>query len=244
VGGFFVGGPVGAFFGGLTGGAAMDSITTIVDSKVHNEYRPNGNIALVYEISNCLSSSNCTCKTNSDSIGPNAKKGKGKPRICHCKPHPAGQIFDLTAGLIFDGLAGKTAGDMVKKISEIPAKNRNIARLNEQLGKLEKGKANINNKLDGAKGWHKYYKKQKNIGKMNDFNRITQINKNNLGKIVSDIQNLQQTKASLLKQAAIRQKPIIVYNHTVSSLDDSALYSAHSDAFYTTQLKKSDSCIF
>ncbi|KAE9547603.1 hypothetical protein FO519_009185 [Halicephalobus sp. NKZ332] len=50
VGGFFVGGPVGAVAGGIAGGAAMDGITTVVDSAVHDEYRPAGYIAAVENI--------------------------------------------------------------------------------------------------------------------------------------------------------------------------------------------------
>ena len=42
VGGFFLGGPVGAVVGGIAGGATMDSITTGVESLIHDEYKPNG----------------------------------------------------------------------------------------------------------------------------------------------------------------------------------------------------------
>lgn len=45
VAGFLVGGPVGAIAGGVSAGAAMDGIITGVDSLVHSEYRPNGQIA-------------------------------------------------------------------------------------------------------------------------------------------------------------------------------------------------------
>ena len=42
VGGFFVAGPPGAIAGGIGGAAAMDLITTGVDSAVHDEFRPAG----------------------------------------------------------------------------------------------------------------------------------------------------------------------------------------------------------
>ncbi|KAJ7351755.1 hypothetical protein OS493_035697 [Desmophyllum pertusum] len=45
VGGFLVGGSVGAVAGGIAGGAAMDGVITGVDSAVHGEYRPCGQIA-------------------------------------------------------------------------------------------------------------------------------------------------------------------------------------------------------
>lgn len=37
-----VGGPVGAFAGGIAGGAGVDAVTTEVESAIANEYRPNG----------------------------------------------------------------------------------------------------------------------------------------------------------------------------------------------------------
>ena len=42
VGGFFVAGPPGAVAGGIAGAAAMDVITTGVDSAVHGEFKPAG----------------------------------------------------------------------------------------------------------------------------------------------------------------------------------------------------------
>ena len=47
VAGGLVGGPVGAVAGAIAGGVAMDGITTGVDSAVHNEYRPSGQVAAV-----------------------------------------------------------------------------------------------------------------------------------------------------------------------------------------------------
>lgn len=47
VGGFFVGGPVGAVAGAVLAGAAMDGIITGIDSAVHHEYRPYGEVAAV-----------------------------------------------------------------------------------------------------------------------------------------------------------------------------------------------------
>lgn len=44
VGGFVLGGPGGAVAGGIAAGAAMDGIATGVDSAVHGEYRPNGQV--------------------------------------------------------------------------------------------------------------------------------------------------------------------------------------------------------
>lgn len=40
--GMTAGGPVGAFAGGIAGGAAVDALTTKVESSIANEYRPNG----------------------------------------------------------------------------------------------------------------------------------------------------------------------------------------------------------
>lgn len=51
VAGFFLGGPLAAVVGGVTGGAAFDTIATVIDSVVHNEYRPNGYYASVANIS-------------------------------------------------------------------------------------------------------------------------------------------------------------------------------------------------
>ena len=42
VGGFFVGGPVGAVAGGIAGGAAVDGITTGVDPAIKGEFRSSG----------------------------------------------------------------------------------------------------------------------------------------------------------------------------------------------------------
>ena len=43
--GFLVGGPVGAVAGGVVGGATMDGVTTAIDSNVHGQFRPSGQIA-------------------------------------------------------------------------------------------------------------------------------------------------------------------------------------------------------
>ena len=51
-GGFVVGGPVGAVAGGMAGGAAADAIISGVDSAVHNEWRPYGQIAAWDAVSN------------------------------------------------------------------------------------------------------------------------------------------------------------------------------------------------
>ncbi len=45
--GGLLGGPVGAVAGGISGGALLDGITTGVDSAVHDEYRPSGQVAAV-----------------------------------------------------------------------------------------------------------------------------------------------------------------------------------------------------
>ncbi|KAL2635780.1 hypothetical protein R1flu_007259 [Riccia fluitans] len=49
-GGFLVGGPAGAVVAGIAGGAAMDGITTGVESAIHDEFRPNGQIAAWTEV--------------------------------------------------------------------------------------------------------------------------------------------------------------------------------------------------
>ena len=48
--GFVVGGPVGAVVGGVAGGAAVDGLTTGIDSAVHREYRPAGHVANVTDL--------------------------------------------------------------------------------------------------------------------------------------------------------------------------------------------------
>ena len=52
VAGVLVGGPVGAVAGGIAGGVALDGITTGVDSLVHDEYRPSGQVAAVTNMVN------------------------------------------------------------------------------------------------------------------------------------------------------------------------------------------------
>ncbi len=44
------GGPIGTVLGGIAGGAALDGITTGIESAVHGEYRPNGLVASVPQI--------------------------------------------------------------------------------------------------------------------------------------------------------------------------------------------------
>ena len=83
--GLLVGGPVGAITGGVVGGAAMDGITTGVDSAVHGEYRPAGNVALVTNLVEDKSSSK------------------------------SGDIFDLVAGVAMDGMAGRAGGKISAK---------------------------------------------------------------------------------------------------------------------------------
>ena len=49
--GFVAGGPTGAAAGGVAGGLAMDSVTTGIDSAVHDvEFRPSGTIAALDNI--------------------------------------------------------------------------------------------------------------------------------------------------------------------------------------------------
>jgi hypothetical protein len=82
VGGFMAGGPVGAFAGGVAGGAAMDGIITGVDSAVHHETRPSGNIEVI----------------------SNMAEGKSTSI--------SGDVFDVVAGVTFDGLGGLSAGEL------------------------------------------------------------------------------------------------------------------------------------
>lgn len=114
VAGTFVGGPVGAVTGGIAGGAAMDGITTGVESAIHQEFRPNGNIALVTRIA----------KGESQSI--------------------AGDVFDLTSGIVFDGVAGRGAGKMVQARAVRP---RGVS---AGEGALEAGRAHWNPILENA----------------------------------------------------------------------------------------------
>lgn len=48
--GFLAGGPVGAVAAGVAGGAAFDTTKTVVDSVVHDEYRPSGYYAAIGNI--------------------------------------------------------------------------------------------------------------------------------------------------------------------------------------------------
>ncbi len=55
--GTFIGGPgigttVGGITGAVAGGASMDALTTSIDSLVHDEFRPSGNVALIDRIVN------------------------------------------------------------------------------------------------------------------------------------------------------------------------------------------------
>eukprot|EP00640_Fibrocapsa_japonica_P007175 CAMPEP_0113945448 /NCGR_PEP_ID=MMETSP1339-20121228/45976_1 /TAXON_ID=94617 /ORGANISM="Fibrocapsa japonica" /LENGTH=192 /DNA_ID=CAMNT_0000951033 /DNA_START=36 /DNA_END=614 /DNA_ORIENTATION=- /assembly_acc=CAM_ASM_000762 len=75
VAGFVCGGPAGAVGGGIAAGAAMDGIITGVESKVHQEYRPSGHLAMVNKIHQKVQN------------GENA----------------AGEIFDEIAMVVFDG---------------------------------------------------------------------------------------------------------------------------------------------
>ena len=50
VGGFMVGGPVGAAGAAISAGYAMDGITTGIDSAVHHEYRPSGILSAVDQV--------------------------------------------------------------------------------------------------------------------------------------------------------------------------------------------------
>lgn len=89
IGGFFVIGPVGAFIGGIAGGGALDGITTGVESKIHGRFMPNG---LILEYFNALNASS------------------GKERV--------GPIINLTTGLLFDGLTGYAAAQIVEQLLE------------------------------------------------------------------------------------------------------------------------------
>lgn len=52
IGGFLAGGPPGAYFLGIAGGAAVDAITTGVESVIKQEYTPSGILKSIDEISN------------------------------------------------------------------------------------------------------------------------------------------------------------------------------------------------
>jgi hypothetical protein len=47
IGGFVVGGPVGAVAAGIGAGAAMDTTTTVVESAIRDEYSPSGYLAAI-----------------------------------------------------------------------------------------------------------------------------------------------------------------------------------------------------
>jgi fructose-specific phosphotransferase system IIC component len=81
VGGFAVGGPVGAFAGGIGGGLVVDGVTTGIESSVKGKYVPSGHIAGV---------TNIVRKTQN---GENVSV----------------ELFDTVVGVTFDGLLGKTA---------------------------------------------------------------------------------------------------------------------------------------
>ncbi len=106
VGGFMAGGPVGAFAGGVAGGAAMDGIITGVDSAVHHETKPYGNIEVI----------------------SNMAEGKSTSI--------SGDAFDVVAGVTFDGLGGLSAGELAGRgggvrFSKIPKLEDALRQANE-----------------------------------------------------------------------------------------------------------------
>ncbi len=78
IGGFMIGGPIGAAAAGIAGGAAYDGVVTGIQSKIHHEYQPYGEIQAISNMVN--------------------------------GHHDAGDIFDFTAGIGFDALAGYGEG--------------------------------------------------------------------------------------------------------------------------------------
>ena len=87
VGGFLVGGPMGAFVGGSAGGAAMDIITTAVDSAVHGQKRPSGLLAAGEHLRNKI------------------RKNE----------NVSGDVFDLVSTIAFDGLLGQAGSKLAIK---------------------------------------------------------------------------------------------------------------------------------
>lgn len=86
--GFLVAGPVGAVAGGIAGGAALDGITTVIDSAVHDEYRPAGQVA----------------------AWTSAANGKSTEEVI-------GGIVGIVVTPVMDGIGGYAAGKMMNKIN-------------------------------------------------------------------------------------------------------------------------------
>lgn len=92
IGGMCLAGPVGAVAGGIAGGAALDGITTAVDSAVHKEYRPAG---LVKDFENL--------KIADDNQSIDGE-GNGVSN------HKTGEVFDIGFNIAMDGALGYGAG--------------------------------------------------------------------------------------------------------------------------------------
>lgn len=88
VAGFCVGGPAGAVGGGIAGGAAMDGITYGADKAISGKDRPTGYVAAVKKVIN----------------EPKHKKG--------------GAVFEAAMLPVFDGLAGRGAGQMYESLTQ------------------------------------------------------------------------------------------------------------------------------
>ncbi len=99
VGGFVVGGPVGAYVGGIAGGAAVDGLYTSVDSAITGEYKPHGHLSTATTVVKKLENSQ----------------------------NPAGEFFDLAAGVVFDGLAGSAAGQLANNMMKAPQQPAAVA---------------------------------------------------------------------------------------------------------------------
>ena len=105
--GFLVGGPVGAAAGGIAGGAALDGLTTGIDSAVHKEYRPSGMV----------------------SQATNIVKDPTNPGLWF--DTMAIPVFDAMAGVS----AGKGAAKLAKKLEKRLTYNQNKAAIVKKVGK-------------------------------------------------------------------------------------------------------------
>ena len=103
--GFMMGGPAGAVVGGVVGGAAMDGITTGVNSAVHNEYRPVGIVRLIRNFEH----------TNPKDPGQWVDAFVGQARNLHNNLRDPGQWVDVISTVSLYTFTGYSQGQLIKR---------------------------------------------------------------------------------------------------------------------------------
>lgn len=102
------GGPVGMVMGGIVGGAYMDTLTTVVESGIHDEFKPNGQIAA----------------WNSAINGQNAQE-----RLQG--------IVGAVASPVLDGLSGYYTGKAIQDARLQAEYKQNVAKFLEEGGNMD-----------------------------------------------------------------------------------------------------------